>query len=233
MGDDRAGPGASGRQTPSRTREPIAPVDRLPPVMTVRPRPSGIAALSLALFAGLVLGACSGSVSAPDPSAPGSPAPVASGPADGSGGGADPGGGGGVPGDPGSGVGIAPVGPQPVNPGPGEPTVVRPVPGRADPHPVVPIRFETSIDGRHVLVRVSWYGGVEPCSVLDSVKVERTGGDITVTPIEGSSAAGQNVACIDIALLKATIVDLGELEPGTYRITSPGSDAQPAVFTIA
>ena len=196
----------------------------------------------MALAAALVLAGCSGA-------ADGAPAPTGSSPATivdpgagpsggsgsdpGSGGGGIGGGGigGGTPGDPGSGVGSGPVNPGPVEPGPGTPTIVRPVPGRANPRPVVPIRFEASIDGRHVLVKVSWYGGIEPCSVLDSVRVERTGSDISVTPIEGSSAAGQ-VACIDIALLKATIVDLGELEPGTYRISSPGSAAQPAVITI-
>jgi len=144
---------------------------------------------------------------------------------------ADPGGGGGgSPGNPGTGIGIAPVDPAPGGPGAGQPILVRPVPGRADPHPASPIALEASVDGRNVLVKITWYGGVEPCSVLDSVKVERTGADIAVTPFEGSSQA--NVACVDIALLKATIVDLGELDPGTYRISAPGSAAPPVVVTI-
>jgi hypothetical protein len=71
---------------------------------------------------------------------------------------------------------------------------------------------------------------VEPCSVLDSVRVERSGTDIALTPVEGSS--DPNAICIEVALLKATIVDLGDLEPGTYRISSPGSDAPPVVITI-
>jgi len=199
---------------------------------TIRPGLPSLAALAVAAAIGLT--ACTGA--APTPAAPTDPPAAPPAASASSGGGTEPDGaptapGGGVPGDPGSGVGTGPIGPAPVDPGLGEPTIVRPLPGRANPHPVSPIRFETSIDGRHVLVRISWYGGVEPCSVLDSVRIERTANDIALTPIEGSSA-GDNVACIDIALLKATIVDLGELEPGTYRISSPGSDAPPAVFTI-
>ena len=93
-----------------------------------------------------------------------------------------------------------------------------------------PIALRTSVDGRHVLVKITWYGGVDPCSVLDSVRIERSGMDISLTPFEGSS--DPSAICIEIAVLKATIVDLGELEPGTWRIASPGSDAPPVVVTI-
>ena len=53
---------------------------------------------------------------------------------------------------------------------------------------------------------------------------------VALTPFEGAS--NLNVACIDIALLKATIVDLGDLDPGTYRILSPGSEAPPVEIAI-
>jgi hypothetical protein len=140
-------------------------------------------------------------------------------------------GGGSSAGDPGTGVGnVPPLIPQPIDPAAGQPKLVRPQPGRANPHPVVPIAVQASVDGRHVLVKLTWYGGVEPCSVLDSVRVERSGTDIALTPVEGSS--DPNAICIEIALLKATIVDLGELEPGTYRIMSPGSGAPPVEITI-
>jgi hypothetical protein len=125
---------------------------------------------------------------------------------------------------------VPPLNPLPIDPGAGQPMLVRLQPGRANPHPVVPIAVQASVDGRHVLVKLTWYGGVEPCSVLDSVRVERSGTDIALTPVEGSS--DPNAICIEIALLKATIVDLGELEPGTYRILSPGSDAPPVEITI-
>ena len=39
--------------------------------------------------------------------------------------------------------------------------------------------------------------------------------------------------CIEIAVLKATIVDLGDLEPGTYRITAPTGDAPALAVTIS
>ena len=83
---------------------------------------------------------------------------------------------------------------------------------------------------RRVLVKATWWSGIEPCNVLDSVKVERSGSDIEITLIEGTG--DPNAICIEIAEQKATIVDLGELEPGTYRISSPGGDATPVVIVI-
>ena len=147
------------------------------------------------------------------------------------GGASDPGaGGGGSAGSPGTGVGIVPVDPAPVDPNLRDAKLVQPVPGRLSPRPVAPIALQTSVDGRHVLVKVTWYGGIDPCSVLDSVRIERSGMDISLSPIEGSS--DPNAICIEIAVLKATIVDLGDLEPGTWRIASPGSAAPPIVLTI-
>ena len=78
---------------------------------------------------------------------------------------------------------------------------------------------------------VSWYGGVAPCSVLDSVTVDRAPGTIALTVIEGSSDLA--AVCPEIAMLKATIVDLGELEPGNWTITSPNGDASPIQLTIS
>ena len=185
--------------------------------------------LALATAAAICLSACAG---APDPTtAPSatSPSPSPSLPLDG--GANDPGvGGGGSGGDPGTGVGVVPVDPAPVDPSLGDAKLVQPVPGRLNPRPVAPIALRTSVDGRHVLVKITWYGGVDPCSVLDSVRIERSGTDISLTPFEGSS--DPSAICIEIAVLKATIVDLGELEPGTWRIASPGSDAPPVVVTI-
>jgi hypothetical protein len=80
-------------------------------------------------------------------------------------------------------------------------------------------------------VKVSWWSGVEPCNVLDSVKVDRSGTDIAISIIEGSSDL--DAMCIEIAQLKATIVDLGDLEPGTYTISAPNSDATPIQVTIS
>lgn len=144
----------------------------------------------------------------------------------------DPGAGGGSSGNTGSGIVDPGLPTNPSDPSAGgQPQLVRPRPGQKDPHPVAPTKLEASVDGRHVLVKVSWYGGVEPCSVLDSVKVERAGTDIAITPLEGTGDPG--AMCIEIAVLKATIVDLGELAAGTYRITAPSGDAPALEITVS
>ena len=190
-----------------------------------------IRAVALAVVATVGLAACSGASQgqqAPSPAPSAQTSPSAS-----PGASTDPGSsaGGGSAGDPGSGI-ITNPSPDPgaIDPIAGEPQNVRPVPGRANPHPVAPVKLEAQVDGRRVLVRVSWYGGIEPCSVLDSVKVTRSGNDIQITPFEGAS--DPNAICIEIAVLKATVVDLGEPDPGTWRILSPGSEAPPVQVTI-
>lgn len=190
--------------------------------------------LVVALAAATVLTACSAAGPAPAtgaaPTASAGPTALPSaGPpsSDGGSGGA----GGGSAGDPGSGVPVEPpLNPNPVDPGAGQPILVRPLPGRANPHPVAAVALQASVDGRHVIVKISWYGGIEPCSVLDSVTIQRSGTDIVLTPVEGSS--DPTAICPEIALLKATIVDLGELEPGTWRIAAGGSTAVPIEITI-
>jgi hypothetical protein len=108
--------------------------------------------------------------------------------------------------------------PDPVDPG--TPTIVVPKPGRLDVHPVGASAIEPLVNGRRVSVRLTWWSGVPPCSVLDSVGEVRTGRQIALTIREGADQ--RNVACIELAMLKATIVDLGELEPGTYTISAYG-----------
>ncbi|MBA2719360.1 MAG: hypothetical protein H0U52_09000 [Chloroflexi bacterium] len=189
----------------------------------IRPR------LILVLVAGLVVSACTGTAEAPAASpSPSAPPPATNPPAA-----SQPSGGGGgaSAGDPGSGVGVdLPTAPGPVNPGVGQAQLVVPKPGQANLHPVAPTLIQASVDGRRVLVKVTYYSGVEPCSILDSVKVERSGTDIAISLVDGSGPG--DIVCIEIAVLKATIVDLGELEPGTYRIAAPGGEAPPIEITI-
>jgi len=123
------------------------------------------------------------------------------------------------------------VDPTPVDPGAGQPAIVIPRPGQKNPHPVGATTLQASVDGRHVLVKVTWYSGVEPCSVLDSVKVARSGSEISIGLVEGSSDL--NAICIEIAQLKATIVDLGDLAPGAWTIRATTGDAQPIQLTIS
>jgi hypothetical protein len=123
-----------------------------------------------------------------------------------------------VPGDPG--IGGLPD---------GRPTIVIPKPGRLDVHPVGATKLEAQVDGRRVHVTVSWWSGVEPCSALDSVALMRDGANIAIELREGADQLG--VACSQIAMLKATVVDLGELSPGTY-VVSAGGDAAPIRITV-
>ena len=97
-------------------------------------------------------------------------------------------------------------------------------------HQVAATRLDTASNGRDLAVRVAWWSGVEPCTVLAGVDVARDGNTFTLTVREGSGAP-PDTACIEIAQYKATIVDLGELEPGTYTVTAFG-DAPPVTVTI-
>jgi hypothetical protein len=137
--------------------------------------------------------------------------------------------GGGSGGDPGTGVGSS-GDPGVIDPGEPEPTLVTSRAGLTGVHPVAATRLDTALNGRDLAVRVAWWSGVEPCSVLAGVDVARDGDTFTLTVREGS-AAPPDTACIEIAQYKATIVDLGELEPGTYTITAFG-DAAPVTVTI-
>ena len=192
--------------------------------MTTRPHPLRPFLLTAAALA-VALAACSGGA-APSASAPAtaSPSPTSIPSVDGG-----AGGGGSSDGNVGSGGGVI-VDPTPVDPAAGEPAIVMPKPGQKNTHPVAPTSLQASINGRHALVKVSWWSGVEPCNVLDSVRVERSGSDIAITIIEGSSDL--DAMCIEIAQLKATIVDLGDLEPGSYTISAPKSEATPVQITI-
>ena len=174
------------------------------------------------LAAVLTLGACASAAapaSSPSPQ-PASPAPSAPSAAPG----------GGSSDDPDTSVG-GPLDPGPVDPGAGQPTLVIPKPGQLNPRPLPAAKLEATVDGRRVLVKATWWSGVEPCNVLDSVKVDRSGTDIAITLVEGTS--DPTAACIELAQEKATIVDLGELEPGTYTITSPGGEAPPVTVTVS
>ena len=159
------------------------------------------------LVAVLVLGACAAGAATPAPSEvidPNPNAPV---------GGEPPVGGGG----------------QPIPGGTGELTI--PQPGQLDVHPMNAETLEAAVDGRRVTIKVSWTSGIEPCYVLDSIQVDEGDKAFAITVIEGH-AAGDNV-CIDIAKFKFALVDLGELEPGTYTISDATGSAAPIEVTVS
>jgi hypothetical protein len=147
---------------------------------------------------------------------------------------------------------ITPVGPDtsvssPVlgSAGPGTPVdevpsyqVVKPRPGMADVHPVT---WEKADARTPTSLRVRFWGGVEPCYVLDSVRVAYKAKTVVVTLFSGSDPARPDVACIDIAKAMAVDVKLSEplggrkvvdgspnaSAPGTGT-TDPGVTAPPA-----
>ncbi len=180
--------------------------------MDIRRRLSAAAAGLLALS--FALAACAGAAApSPSPSTP---------PAD-----STPGGG--VPGEPGTGILPTDPGGGGVAPDP-KAALVFPRPGVIDPQPVFVSSLSSSITGGHLIVRVEWTSGVEPCYTLASVTVAREGDTFTLQVLEGST--GRDVACIEIAQYKATLVDLGELPAGTYTVKADPGDAAPLAVTI-
>ncbi|MDR8407603.1 hypothetical protein MTP10_02475 [Nonomuraea sp. 3-1Str] len=89
-----------------------------------------------------------------------------------------------------------PKGPQPVKPT-GDAVNVRKVPWQT-----------ARAVNKSRTIRLVWSSGVEPCTVLDRVKVKETAKTVTVTLYEGASPKAKNVACIMIAIEKTTTVKL-------------------------
>jgi hypothetical protein len=104
----------------------------------------------------------------------------------------------------------------------GQAHFVSPTAGLINQHPVSVQRIRVAADGTSATVELRWWSGVAPCSALDSVHLDKdeTAKTIRLTVIEGSGKG--DVACIDIAELKATVVALGTLATGTWRITAEG-----------
>ncbi|MEO5704731.1 MAG: hypothetical protein ABIZ52_04050 [Candidatus Limnocylindrales bacterium] len=141
----------------------------------------------------------------------------------------DPGGGIGNGGgtDPGSGSGILfpplPGGGPNDNPIFGAATYLQPSKGLVNPRTVNVqlVRAVVNADGS-ATADLRWWSGVAPCSQLDHVEIvkDEAAKTIRLKVIEGSGAG--DVACIDIAQLSATAVDLGTLASGTWTISAEG-----------
>ena len=104
----------------------------------------------------------------------------------------------------------------------GQAQFVTPTLNLINQHPVSVQHIRAAADAKGASVELRWWSGVAPCSALDSVKVEKDEPSKTVklTVIEGSGRG--EMACIDIAQLKATVVDLGVLPAGTWTISAMG-----------
>ena len=114
-------------------------------------------------------------------------------------------------------------------PDPGGARLVIPKPGQLDVHPVNAEAITATVDGRHVTLDITWWSGVEPCSILDTVVVETGPQSYAITLREGRGP--EEVACIAIAEQHRTVVDLGELAPGTYTVTDATGGA-PAIEVV-
>jgi hypothetical protein len=95
--------------------------------------------------------------------------------------------------------------------------LIVPKPGQLDVHPISAGAFAARVDGHHVVLIITYTSGIEPCSVLDTIVVERGSGSFAITLREGHGPGNQ--VCIMIAKVMKTQVDLGDLDPGTYSIT--------------
>ena len=118
-----------------------------------------------------------------------------------------------------------------VDPGPGGATLVTPKPGQLDIHPVSLESIAATVDGRRVVLTAFWTSGVEPCYTLDTIVVARGEGSFTITLREGHGPG--DVACIELAQLKATRIDLGDLEPGTYTVSDGGGGTARTTFEVS
>ena len=194
-------------------------------------------AIALALPLTLLIAAC-GAAAAPTPSpagptarptptaVPGDVATINPGDPGNSGGGTDPG-------NPGTG-GI--VFPLPQDPG-GDPyladaTVVAPQKDAANPQPVnVGLVRAMVDDAGHVIVEARWWSGVEDCHPLQAVNVDvdNDAKTIRLTVLEG---VVPDMMCIEIAVLKATAVDVGPLAAGTWTISAEG-EAKPIELKVS
>jgi hypothetical protein len=94
------------------------------------------------------------------------------------------------------------------DPGTGEPQIVDPTPGMDN---VRQTAFDTATIGADdTTLTIVFWGGVEPCYVLDHVDVSYGADAVTVTLFQGSDPNAGDVACIDIALQKQVTVTLSD-----------------------
>ncbi|WP_433418912.1 hypothetical protein ACQP1V_04160 [Microtetraspora malaysiensis] len=101
-------------------------------------------------------------------------------------------------------VASASIGPASGTPSADAPAPVKPKGGTVDPRKVRWTSAKPIRNGRYL--RVTWWSGVEPCTVLDRVRVKETRKKVTVTLYEGRGKDAQ--MCVMIAVRKSTIVKL-------------------------
>jgi hypothetical protein len=131
--------------------------------------------------------------------------------------------------DPGNPAGTA-VAPAVELPPPANSELVVPKPGQLDVREIPADLLEAEVDGRSVTIRITFISGVEPCYVLDTIVVTR--GDHAFAVALRQGHAPGDFVCIDIAVTKHVLVDLGDLDPGTYTITDAMGGAAPIEVVV-
>jgi hypothetical protein len=83
------------------------------------------------------------------------------------------------------------------------------------------VRAAIDANGK-AIADLRWYSGVAPCNQLDSVQIQQDDAAKTIHLIVIEGSGPGDMACIDLAELRATAVDLGELAAGTWTISAEG-----------
>lgn len=108
--------------------------------------------------------------------------------------------------------------------------IVVPKPGQLDVHDIRADSLTARADGSTIIVTATWFSGVEPCNILDTVIVSKGQGSYAITLREGHGP--QDVACIAIAELHKTEIAIPDVAPGTYQITDAAGGAAPVEVTV-
>jgi len=114
-----------------------------------------------------------------------------------------------------------PIGAKPVLPKPGQAVNV---------HRVAAETLSARVDGSTIIVKATWWSGVEPCTIFDSIVVDQGEGTYTVTLREGNSP--QEIACIAIAEQHVTEFEIPNVPAGTWKIVDSGGTATPVDVTV-
>jgi hypothetical protein len=87
--------------------------------------------------------------------------------------------------------------------------------------------YAESLDSR--TVRIYYYAGIEPCTVLDHVDVAYNSRTIAITLYTGSDPSAADQACA--ALARATAVDVTLDQPADGRTFVDGDTGKPSAPT--
>ncbi|HEY7701121.1 MAG TPA: hypothetical protein VIB02_02330 [Candidatus Limnocylindrales bacterium] len=114
-----------------------------------------------------------------------------------------------------------PVGAKPIVPKPGTAINLRAMPAES---------LAARVEGSTIIVQAVWTSGVEPCTILDSIVVDKGEGSYTITLREGDNP--QEMACIAIAEQHVTEFEIPDVAAGTWTIRDSGGLAPPVEVTV-